>query len=602
MRVHPTNPDILYLTSSTGIHRSIDGGVTWTPVLTASGAKATDLLLDKANPSRLIAALYHASSSTSAGVYSSIDGGTSWNKLTGCSGGTLPTATADVNIRPAMSGSRIFASFKTSSSWKLYRTNTVSCTIEGQTENQWELGWSTDADTAKALWSGIYADPTNSAYVYATGTRFWASSNTGTTFTKMSGPHADHHGFATDPVDPKIIYTACDGGIYRSPNRGASDTWTFIGEGLTNVEFYDSVNAVTQSNLYIGGTQDNGTIQYDGSSTIWEHIRDGDGATVDIDPTDAGILYSMHQYPSSLSHKKGTESWKCIGCGLPTGSTCFNFHFQVHPTTPSIMLASCGTSLWRTTNPSCTTCPDTTSGAPLAWTTILTLASGTGNVKRSAVDGNVDLYYVGTSQGVLQAGPAGSSWKSVFSASGSSVRDIEIDPKHPATVYVAFSASGAGRIYRLLRTSAAPSTMSGADITSNLPSGASVQTLAVDRMAAFTLYAGTPLGVYRGRSTDSGATWSWTAYNNGLPATVDVQDLDVHPVTGVMRAATFGRSAYEVNTSDPIGSLVTAEGLLTMLRVHDVGTGYGSSTDSLDVEVVIKLDSQPGKALGADLF
>jgi len=144
--------------------------------------------------------------------------------------------------------------------------------------------------------------------------------------------------------------------------------------------------------------------------------------------------------------------------------------------------------------------------------------------------------------------------------------------------------------------------MSGADITSNLPSGASVQTLAVDRMAAFTLYAGTPLGVYRGRSTDSGATWSWTAYNNGLPATVDVQDLDVHPVTGVMRAATFGRSAYEVNTSDPIGSLVTAEGLLTMLRVHDVGTGYGSSTDSLDVEVVIKLDSQPGKALGADLF
>ena len=176
----------------------------------------------------------------------------------------------------------------------------MSCTIEGQTENQWELGWSTDADTAKALWSGIYADPTNSAYVYATGTRFWASSNTGTTFTKMSGPHADHHGFATDPVDPKIIYTACDGGIYRSPNRGASDTWTFIGEGLTNVEFYDTVNAVTQSNLYIGGTQDNGTIQYDGSSTIWEHIRDGDGATVDIDPTDAGI--PLLDAPVSVQH------------------------------------------------------------------------------------------------------------------------------------------------------------------------------------------------------------------------------------------------------------------------------------------------------------
>lgn len=39
-------------------------------------------------------------------------------------------------------------------------------------------------------------------------------------------------------------------------------------------------------------------------------------------------------------------------------------------------------------------------------------------------------------------------------------------------------------------------------------------------------------------------------------------------------------------------------GKVTLLRVHDVGTRYGPPTDQIDVEVVIKLDSQPGKAFG----
>ena len=40
-----------------------------------------------------------------------------------------------------------------------------------------------------------------------------------------------------------------------------------------------------------------------------------------------------------------------------------------------------------------------------------------------------------------------------------------------------------------------------------------------------------------------------------------------------------------------------ASGKLTMLRVHDPGTGFGG----LEVEVVVKLDSQPDKAFGFQL-
>jgi hypothetical protein len=48
-------------------------------------------------------------------------------------------------------------------------------------------------------------------------------------------------------------------------------------------------------------------------------------------------------------------------------------------------------------------------------------------------------------------------------------------------------------------------------------------------------------------------------------------------------------------------ALQQASGKVTMLRVHDVGTKYGPSTDQIDVEVVIRLNSQPGKAFGFQL-
>jgi len=48
-------------------------------------------------------------------------------------------------------------------------------------------------------------------------------------------------------------------------------------------------------------------------------------------------------------------------------------------------------------------------------------------------------------------------------------------------------------------------------------------------------------------------------------------------------------------------ALLQASGKLTFLRAHDVGTGWGPSTDFIDVEVVTKLDSLPNQAFGFQL-
>ena len=44
-----------------------------------------------------------------------------------------------------------------------------------------------------------------------------------------------------------------------------------------------------------------------------------------------------------------------------------------------------------------------------------------------------------------------------------------------------------------------------------------------------------------------------------------------------------------------------SSGHVSLLRVHDVGTGYGPASDYIDVEVIAWLDSKPGMAFGFQL-
>jgi len=583
--VHPTNRDVLYLTSASGVHRSRDFGATWQLVL--PGARATDLVMDVKNPNTLYAAR------EGNGVHKTINGGDGWNQLTN----GLPPATSGTIFQVTLaicfnSPDNLYAGYSTSSGFQLFRT-----TDEGAS---WALQ-STPVD--RSLFNDVIGvDPFNPQFAYITGVIMYRRLPGSLDFVPASGPHVDHHAFASD-LNTSAIYSLNDGGIYRSFDRGAN--WEFIGEGILNVEFYDHAIAVKDPNLVIGGTQDNGTIRFDGTSTVWTEFNGGDGATVDIDPTNSQILYAMNQGQESIV-RFANGSRSCIACSLPLTPVCFNLHFQVHPTTPSTLLASC-VSLWRADDPQCPQCPNPSggsSGTPGVWTAILPASvTAPGNVMRSAIDRTINLFYAGTSTGELWAGPSGANWQKVFiPPSARTVTDIEIDPDTPEIVYVSLVGGAGDRVFRLRRLSSSPTTgtMVSQPITSNLPAGVNVNTLSVDRMRLFTIYAGTNRGVFRGRSIDNGLTWSWTSYNNGMPA-ADIRDLEAHPVTGVMRAASLGRGAFEVNTDSPIGSLLAAEGKVTLLRVHDVGTGFGPPTDFIDVEVVIALDSQPNKFFGFQL-
>jgi hypothetical protein len=48
-------------------------------------------------------------------------------------------------------------------------------------------------------------------------------------------------------------------------------------------------------------------------------------------------------------------------------------------------------------------------------------------------------------------------------------------------------------------------------------------------------------------------------------------------------------------------ALLQSNGKLTFLRVHDVGTKFGPPSDQIDVEVVMKLTTEPTRAMGFTL-
>jgi hypothetical protein len=78
---------------------------------------------------------------------------------------------------------------------------------------------------------------------------------------------------------------------------------------------------------------------------------------------------------------------------------------------------------------------------------------------------------------------------------------------------------------------------------------------------------------------------------------------------GTYRARLTGHTAtlgsqtalVEIDAAPPPPVLLEKTGVITFLRAHDLGTGFGPPTDFLDGEAVIKLDTAPDEAFGFQL-
>ena len=158
------------------------------------------------------------------------------------------------------------------------------------------------------------------------GVHLWRSTNGGNTLTQISdgsgSAHADHHFIVTHPsfnnTSNRTVFFGNDGGIYRTSNvttASINSGWTELNNNLGITQFYGAAGNST-SGVIIGGTQDNGTLKYNGGTENWTEMYGADGGFCAADQTDSNYFYGEKQNFGVIRSSNAGQSADFIADGI----------------------------------------------------------------------------------------------------------------------------------------------------------------------------------------------------------------------------------------------------------------------------------------------
>jgi len=300
---HPTNSNLLLATlNDFGVKISSNGGNSWT---TPAGLPNNETAYDiefSADGDIVYTAVGNA-------IYKSTDSGNSFNQLSGGDVNIGDLGRKEIAISPANSN-YVYVSY---SDLAGYFTKIVRSTDGGSSwqkigayDEQFLNPFSSSGNPQGWYDHAIVVDPLNENRIFLGGILLWSwSSNDG--WRKLDNLadlgfnsfyiHADKHEFAFDPQNPRQLFIATDGGVFRSRNASES-TPTFIARNKNyNVTQFYAIGADNEGRV-LGGAQDNGTsyIDYVGTSSLGaDNVSGGDGGFSEISHINRNILFASAQ-------------------------------------------------------------------------------------------------------------------------------------------------------------------------------------------------------------------------------------------------------------------------------------------------------------------
>jgi hypothetical protein len=517
--VDPADGRHLLAATTGGLYVSTDGGVTWTRRRTA---RTWSIAMSPAGgPSAEILC------ASSDGVFRSTNGGTSWTavSIAGLPAAFDRLAVAIARSNPGVAyvwgarGATAYLRRRSGGTWSTVPLPPGVST--GQAWYDWYLGVS--PDRAGQIYVGAIESHRGDRNALL-GTWTWRNlSNKGATGDSI---HPDQHAIAFEPGAPSTIYIGNDGGLYRSANRGIN--WTHCNNGLVITEFEFLAQSFGNSRWVIGGTQDNGTARWTGSS-IWEHVADGDGGDCGVNRTNPSTVF--HTYygmsPERSTTGGGWASWTWIGPPLAPGEgSLFYPPFEASATNGDTCAIG-GDRVYVSRN----------NGS--AWTA---LAFPSAARSSAMYIPNADNVFVGASDGrIFRTRWTGFFWTALTQLAGTPragafVSDLFVDPNNLNRIWATSTTVGGGRVFR--------SDDGGANWTNcsnpSLPT-LPITAIEVDPWNANRVWVAADKGVYQ--TLDGGA--SWADYANALPNCY-VGDLAFHPHARVLRAATRNRGVWQI--------------------------------------------------------
>ncbi len=486
-----------------GVYRTTNGGTTWTkPLFVNDSTGVIDLAVNPRSPDTLYAASWERRRRANdrhyggpgSGVHRSIDGGATWTRLTG----GLPTDGDVGRIGLAVASSRpnvVYAIYTDT----IGNTRTVYRSINGG--DSW-TSVGAPSGVSYGWWFGqLRVDPTDEDVLFAPWLNLYRSTNGGASWSfASSGMHVDHHALWIDPENPSQLIAGNDGGLYRSTNAGSS--WTKASGGFPVTQYYTvEIDDAVPSRLY-GGTQDNGTNRtLTGADNDWHSIYGGDGFYVLVDPTDNNFVYAESQYGNLGRSTNGGSSFSGATSGI-SGRTNWNTPVEFDPQDPTVLYYG-SDKVFRSTNRAVNwsaISPDLTDGpgnGNLVFGTITTIG---------VAPSDPNTIWVGTDDGhVAVTENLGSSWSDVSAGlSGRWVTRVMPHPDEPRTAFATVSGyrwdePGANVYY----------TNDGGQTWTPRSSGlpeAPVNDILFDPLDSDRLYLASDVGVFY--SDDAGTNWN----------------------------------------------------------------------------------------------
>jgi photosystem II stability/assembly factor-like uncharacterized protein len=397
----------------------------------------------------------------------------------------------------------------------------------------------------------VFVSPSNPDKIAITGVSVLLSTDGGKTFSSIGkeNVHADHHFVWMNGARDSHMIIGNDGGCNITYDNGAH--W-FKANTPAVGQFYNiAIDMAKPYNVY-GGLQDNGTWfgssatkenydWYDGGHNPYTMIGGGDGMQVQVDWRDNKTVYSGSQFGAYSRQNLATKERKSVRPTRDLGEPAVRYNWQ----SPILLsrhnqdvfyfgsnkfhrsmskgdsLVTLSTDL--TTNPA-------QGDVPFGTTT---------TISESPI--RFGLIYVGTDDGNVQVSKDGGNSFSLISQKlpkGLYVSRVIASKFNVARVYVTLNGYRNDHFNAYVYQSDDYGT-TWKQIMKDLPSEP-VNVIKEDAVSEQVLYVGTDGGLYV--SLDGGnSSMAWT---KGLPASVPVHDLEIHPRDHEIILGTHGRSLY----------------------------------------------------------
>ncbi len=395
---------------------------------------------------------------------------------------------------------------------------------------------------AQAFYNYAFAvHPINNNFMTAGGFAISTSISNGsngsfTNFTSGGGSnpmptnyvHPDIHDLVYSPTGDRI-YAATDGGVFLSRDNGL--TWADKSVGLQCTQFYKMEGFDGVENLYIGGTQDNGTF-YSTNGSNMVYAGSGDGYASDFVNTNNDTFFLVENTEVSR-YQRSTNSIAWVSNTIPNANKGFYPDLICHPTNGNIVYLAYDSTVWRTNN----------KGA--AWTQVATFSNNNGGLTPSRTyNGGFavspqqpDKIFAASATQVRMSTNQGTSWSVISGTAGwptniGTITDIASSSSNADIVVI--TATGNNGANRILYSS--NNGQSWVNLTGSLPN---VPVYSVSCTSNYDLYIGTEIGVFY----MAFAMNDWVPFYNGLPI-IPVTDLFVNETNQVISAATLGRGIW----------------------------------------------------------